>query len=201
MADGGGESAESTALEFTPTWIVAAVCSLIVVISLAAERCLHYLGKTFKGKNQKALFEALLKVKEELMLLGFISLLLTVSQGMIQRTCIPPEWTIYMLPCHNAKEQAELSPSEAHGLAAGILGLTRRRLLTEGGTTVQHCQKKGEVPLLSVEALHQLHIFIFILAIAHVIFCVLTMLLGSARIRQWKHWEDEFQKDSTENGR
>jgi len=99
MADGGGESAESTALEFTPTWIVAAVCSLIVVISLAAERCLHYLGKvtdscflaflkskrvarlppelmlrldwwcpprgqTFKGKNQKALFEALLKVKE-----------------------------------------------------------------------------------------------------------------------------------------
>ena len=45
MADGGGESAESTALEFTPTWIVAAVCSLIVVISLAAERCLHYLGK------------------------------------------------------------------------------------------------------------------------------------------------------------
>jgi mlo protein len=45
MADGGGESAESTALEFTPTWIVAGVCSLIVVISLAAERCLHYLGK------------------------------------------------------------------------------------------------------------------------------------------------------------
>ena len=45
MADGGGESAESTALEFTPTWIVAGVCSLIVVVSLAAERCLHYLGK------------------------------------------------------------------------------------------------------------------------------------------------------------
>jgi len=90
---------KAAALEFTPTWIVAAVCSLIVVISLAAERCLHYLGKvtdscflaflkskrvarlppelmllldwwcpprgqTFKGKNQKALFEALLKVKE-----------------------------------------------------------------------------------------------------------------------------------------
>nr|CAB3479069.1 unnamed protein product [Digitaria exilis] len=199
MADGGGES-ESTALEFTPTWIVAAVCSLIVVVSLAAERCLHHLGKAFKGKNQKALFEALLKVKEELMLLGFISLLLTVSQGMIQRICIPKEWTIYMLPCHSAKEQAELSPSETHGLAAGILGPSRRRLLAEGVPGAQHCQKKGEVPLLSVEALHQLHIFIFILAIAHVIFCVLTMLLGSARIRQWKHWEDEFQKNATENG-
>uniref|UniRef100_A0A804N9P9 MLO-like protein n=1 Tax=Zea mays TaxID=4577 RepID=A0A804N9P9_MAIZE len=141
MADGSGES-ESTALEFTPTWIVAAVCSLIVVISLAAERCLHYLGKTFKGKNQKALFEALLKVKEELMLLGFISLLLTVFQGVMQRTCIPPGWTIYMLPCRSAKEQAELSPTEAHGHAAGILGLTRRRLLAEGGPRTQRCQKK-----------------------------------------------------------
>ncbi|KAL6616512.1 hypothetical protein ACP70R_038782 [Stipagrostis hirtigluma subsp. patula] len=203
MAGGGGEGeAEASALEFTPTWIVAAVCSLIVLISLAAERCLHYLGKTLKGKNQKALFEALLKVKEELMLLGFISLLLTVFQGMIQRTCIPPEWTSYMLPCqcHNAGDHAKTSPSEAHALASEVLGLTRRRLLAEGRPGTEHCQKKGKVPLLSLEALHQLHIFIFILAIAHVIFCVLTMLLGSARIREWKHWEDEIQKDDTGNG-
>ncbi|XP_062227997.1 MLO-like protein 1 [Phragmites australis] len=201
MAGGGGEGeAEASALEFTPTWIVAVVCSLIVLISLAAERCLHYLGKTLKGKNQKALFEALLKVKEELMLLGFISLLLTVFQGALQRTCIPPGWTSYMLPCQNAGGHAKMSPSEAHDMVAGALGLTHRRLLAENGPRAQHCQKKGEVPLLSLEALHQLHIFIFILAIAHVIFSVLTMLLGSARIRQWKHWEDEIQKDVTGNG-
>jgi len=36
---------EAAALEFTPTWIVAAVCSIIVLLSLVAERCLHYLGK------------------------------------------------------------------------------------------------------------------------------------------------------------
>jgi hypothetical protein len=44
----GGETVavvETYALEFTPTWIVAGVCSLIVLISLAAERCLHYIGK------------------------------------------------------------------------------------------------------------------------------------------------------------
>ncbi|TVU36230.1 hypothetical protein EJB05_18155 [Eragrostis curvula] len=185
MAGGGGE-AEAAALEFTPTWIVAAVCSLIVLISLAAERCLHYLGKggqTLKGKNQKALFEALLKVKEELMLLGFISLLLTVFQGMIQRTCIPPEWTNRMLPCQNAKGRAELSPSEAHHIAAGVLGLAHRRLLSEGGPGAQHCRKKGKVPLLSLEALH--HEFELYLV---------------TQIHQWKHWEDEIQKDVTGNG-
>ncbi|TVU36241.1 hypothetical protein EJB05_18166, partial [Eragrostis curvula] len=185
MAGGGGEAA-AAALEFTPTWIVAAVCSLIVLISLAAERCLHYLGKggqTLKGKNQKALFEALLKVKEELMLLGFISLLLTVFQGMIQRTCIPPEWTNRMLPCQNAKGRAELSPSEAHHIAAGVLGLAHRRLLSEGGPGAQHCRKKGKVPLLSLEALH--HEFELYLV---------------TQIHQWKHWEDEIQKDVTGNG-
>jgi len=36
---------EAAALQFTPTWIVAAVCTILVLISLAAERGLHHLGK------------------------------------------------------------------------------------------------------------------------------------------------------------
>nr|ACN85277.1 Mlo family protein [Oryza alta] len=54
---------------------------------------------------------------------------------------------------------------------------------------VKVCKKKGEVPLLSVEALHQLHIFIFILGLVHVVFCATTILLGGAKIRKWKLWE------------
>ncbi|GJM92340.1 hypothetical protein PR202_ga08806 [Eleusine coracana subsp. coracana] len=192
MVGGGGEG--EAALEFTPTWIVAAVCSLIVLISLAAERCLHYLGKgrqTLKGKNQKALFEALLKVKEELMLLGFISLLLTVFQGMIQRTCIPPEWTSHMLPCQNSNDKAALSPSEVHAVAARVLELTHRRLLPEGGPGAQHCQKK--VVALSV--------YCFISSIKHPEICKLGhIFICGARIHQWKRWEDEIQKDVTGNG-
>lgn len=58
---GGGEG---TTLEFTPTWVVAAVCTVIVAISLALERLLHFLGRYLKSKNQKPLNEALQKVKE-----------------------------------------------------------------------------------------------------------------------------------------
>ncbi|CAN6337575.1 unnamed protein product [Urochloa humidicola] len=187
---------EAAALEYTPTWIVAAVCSIIVLLSLVAERCLHYLGKKLKKKNQKPLYEALLKVKEELMLLGFISLLLTVFQGMIQRTCIPAGWTDHMLPCQRPDVKA--GATEEH-YGAGILGRIGRRLLSEGGPAADNC-KKGKVPLLSLEAIHQLHIFIFVLAITHVIFSVTTMLLGGAQIRQWKHWEDGIQKDAPEKG-
>ena len=35
---------------------------------------------------------------------------------------------------------------------------------------------------MSLEAIHQLHIFIFVLAITHVVFSVLTMLLGGAKV-------------------
>lgn len=36
---------ESRSLEYTSTWIVASVCSVIVLVSFAAERGLHRLGK------------------------------------------------------------------------------------------------------------------------------------------------------------
>jgi hypothetical protein len=61
---GVGEGEEETTLEFTPTWVVAAVCTFIVAISLVAERLLHYGGKFLKRKDQKPLYEALQKIKE-----------------------------------------------------------------------------------------------------------------------------------------
>lgn len=43
MGGGGGEGDSS--LEFTPTWVVAGVCTVIVALSLAVERLIHYGGK------------------------------------------------------------------------------------------------------------------------------------------------------------
>ncbi|KAF3329388.1 MLO-like protein 1 [Carex littledalei] len=196
---GGGFSEEQMKLEYTPTWIVAGVCSVIVLISLLVERLLHHLGKILQKRDQKPLFEALQKVKEELMLLGFISLLLTVFQGAIQKICIPPGWANHMLPCKRKESSAGGGGATKEHLSSqflvGVLNHGGRRLLTSGEFGIEHCQKKGKVPLLSLEALHHLHIFIFVLALTHVVFSVLTMVLGGIKIRQWKHWEDQIQKD------
>ncbi|XP_055816475.1 MLO-like protein 13 isoform X2 [Solanum dulcamara] len=175
---------KSESLEYTPTWVVAVVCFIIVLISLAAERGLHRLGKFFTEKKQDALFKALQKLKEELMLLGFISLLLTVSQGAISKICVPENISKIMLPC-NLKES-----TTSNHLFIG-------RHLLAGSSGADHCSRhKGKVPLLSLEALHQLHIFIFVLAVTHVIFCATTMVLGGAKIQQWRHWENSIQKQS-----
>nr|GMD28079.1 MLO-like protein 1 [Ipomoea batatas] len=186
---GGGGAEEETTLEFTPTWVVAAVCTVIVAISLAVERLLHFTGKYLKKKNQKPLYEALQKVKEELMLLGFISLLLTVSQSRITKICVSEDIMRHLLPC---------SLSDEAGHAAPETNSHHRRLLS-GGDSVGYCAAKNKVPLLSVEALHHLHIFIFVLAIVHVTFSLLTIVFGGAKIRQWKHWEDAIAKRNYEN--
>lgn len=77
------------------------------------------------------------------MLLGFISLLLTVFQGLIQRTCIPPRWTVHMLPC----QREAVGPAKEHVAAAQIVGRIGRRLLSEGGAGAELCQKKVIITL------------------------------------------------------
>lgn len=186
MAAGEGEG---TSLEFTPTWVVAGVCTVIVGISLLVERVLHYSGKKLKKAGQKPLYEALQKIKEELMLLGFISLLLTVFQSSIVKICVKESLTEHLLPC-SLSDKKEASKPKAEGTSH------LRHLLAEEATAVAYCALKKKVPLLSLEALHHLHIFIFVLAVVHVTFSVLTVVFGGAKIRQWKHWEDTCNKDN-----
>ncbi|KAI3866841.1 hypothetical protein MKX03_006731 [Papaver bracteatum] len=181
-------------LEFTPTWVVALVCLIIVFISLVVERLLHHAGKCLKRKDQDALFEALQKLKEELMLLGFISLLLTVSQGPISEICIPKSFSNHMLPCKKEEPAPNLLRHYNEAVYPSTMWNGRRLLATGGGAAAEHCSKHDKVPLLSLEALHQLHIFIFVLAVVHVLFCATTMFLGGLKIQQWKQWEDSIRE-------
>ncbi|THG00614.1 hypothetical protein TEA_027602 [Camellia sinensis var. sinensis] len=175
---------EGTTLEYTPTFVVAGVCTVIVGISLA------YLKK----KDLKSLYEALQKVKEELMLLGFISLLLTVLQSSITKICVKEGLTHHFLPCKLVSEGGE-SSSNSTGATSHY-----QRLLAEATSGTGYCAGKKMVPLLSVEALHHLHVFIFVLGFVHVTCTVLTVVIGTAKIRQWKHWEDSIAKVNYDTG-
>ncbi|KAF3337845.1 MLO-like protein 1 isoform X1 [Carex littledalei] len=191
-----GDGEEDASLEFTPTWIIAIVCTVIIFMSLFFERFLHYIGKVLKRKKNFALFEALLKVQEELMLLGFISLMLSVCQVSLQRTCIKETLMLRGLPC---KRESPNSVSHVslvrHYQTKFPLDFTGMRMLlaSESGGS-GHC-KSGKVPLLSVEATHQLHIFIFVLAMTHVILSLITIVLGIAQMRDWKSWEVKIQQE------
>ncbi|XP_047270863.1 MLO-like protein 6 [Capsicum annuum] len=195
MAGGGG----GRSLEQTPTWAVAVVCFVLVAISIVIEHIIHLIGKWLKSKNKNALFEALEKVKAELMLLGFISLLLTVGQSPISNICVSEKIGNSWHPCSKQKEE-ELTKdgedisensSEQHRrrlLMAAASGSVRR-ILAGGGD--DKCAAKGKVPFVSADGIHQLHIFIFALAVFHVLYCITTLALGRAKMRSWKSWENE----------
>ncbi|KAG4960410.1 hypothetical protein JHK87_037043 [Glycine soja] len=154
-----------TTLENTPTWAVATVCFIMIVISIFIEHLLHILARYFKRKRRKSLTEALEKIKTELMLLGFTSLLLTVSEKSIANICIPKGVGETLIPCASiAFDDAEEETK---------------------------CAEQGKVSLLSREGVRELQYFIFHLAVCHVVSCILTFGLGMAKMRRWESWEGE----------
>ncbi|KAE9463720.1 hypothetical protein C3L33_04420, partial [Rhododendron williamsianum] len=138
---GGGEGESTITLEYTPTWVVACVCTLIVGISLAVERAIHYTGKAC------SLSLSLNKHK-------YIYIVDAFRVHIATSDCIPKRYNQDM------------------------------------------CKQGKKDQLVSVEALHHLHIFIFVLAIVHVTFNALTVVFGGAKIREWKHWEDSIAKEN-----
>ncbi|KAF4401980.1 hypothetical protein G4B88_017492 [Cannabis sativa] len=193
---GGGEgSSAPRELDQTPTWAVASVCAVIIVISILLEKVLHMVGEWFQERKKNALFEALQKVKGELMVLGFISLIMTFGQNYIARICVPTHSSVIMLPCplssndngYEVGHEPETKGGE-HEHHRKLLWFERRYLAS--GSVGPGC-KPGYVPLISLNALHQLHIFIFFLAVFHVIYSAITMALGRLKIRGWKEWEQE----------
>lgn len=70
------------------------------------------------------------------MLLGFISLLMTVFQGSIVKICVPADIMKHLLPCSLSSKpggEESHSPPEASG---------HRRLLAEGAAAGGYCAAK-----------------------------------------------------------
>jgi len=72
------------------------------------------------------------------MLLGFISLLLTVFQGTVSDWCVPPHLTTFMLPCEKKAAGIEGNTHRKH---AFHISWSKRHLLSEGGDS-NHCSQQ-----------------------------------------------------------
>ncbi|KAH7664544.1 mlo protein [Dioscorea alata] len=165
----------------------------MVLISVAMEHGIHSLGKWFQKRQKKAMNEALEKIKAELMLLGFISLLLTIGQVPISKICIPVKVANTFLPCKD--EIVSVSKDDSHDRRRKLLWVQDQhyfhRMLATSSTTNYCSRFHDKVALISQSGIHQLHIFIFVLTVFHILYSVLTMALGQAKMRKWKSWESE----------
>ncbi|XP_061361790.1 MLO-like protein 11 [Gastrolobium bilobum] len=187
---------ETRSLALTPTWSVATVLTIFVAVSLLVERSIHRLSNWLRKTNRKPLLAALEKMKEELMLLGFISLLLTATSSMIANICIPLKfYNSAFSPCSRSEideEMQENDSKERKLLMASAYPRLLRRMLN--GINRNSC-REGYEPFVSYEGLEQLHRFIFVMAVTHISYSCLTMLLAIVKIHSWRVWEDEAHMD------
>ncbi|XP_042506241.1 MLO-like protein 3 [Macadamia integrifolia] len=173
-AEASSNSSTTTrSLEDTSTWALATVCFCFISVSILLEHSINLISKWLKKHRKKSLYEAVEKLKSELMLVGFISLILTTTQVPISNICIPIKVADTMLPCHKKVTKT------GHSTETG------------GSSNSDKCAIKGMVSLVSQQGLGQLHILIFVLATTQLVYSLLTMALGRAKMRRWKAWEEE----------
>ncbi|KAG6547768.1 hypothetical protein Mapa_010581 [Marchantia paleacea] len=214
-----GGDPEARSLEFTPTWAVATVCTVFVVISLIIVKIIEKVEENLKHGKRKPLRQALDKMKEELMLLGFISLLLTVFQNYVSSICVKSSVLEKFTPCHPSDKKAASSDAYAEAakesdspplsddtshrrqlqyLADSLMekayeqSLWRRQLAVAGPSS---CPEHHE-SFVSTTGLHQLHTFIFVLAVVHVIYSLIATGLAMSKVRSWSAWELEAQSNT-----
>ncbi|XP_073301676.1 MLO-like protein 11 isoform X2 [Primulina huaijiensis] len=193
MSD-NAEELRSPAL--TPAWSIGFVLIAFISASLMVERSIHFLCNWLKKTDRKPLLAAVEKMKEELMLLGFVSLLLTVTSSFISNICIPTKnYENVFTPCTKFevdKERENNNMKERKLLMAFIYPRLDRRLLNRLNQNT--CGENYE-PFVSYEGLEELHRFIFVMAVTHISYSCLTMLLAVVKIHGWRVWEDETCMD------
>ncbi|KAH1067097.1 hypothetical protein J1N35_032084 [Gossypium stocksii] len=186
----GEEAYTSRSLQETPTWAVATVCFVFISLSIIIEYLIHRISNWLKRRRKIALFDAIEKLKSVLMVLGFMSLILTVSRSFISKICIPNEVANSMLPCRKTLDSIRTTQDLGYDQIWSFHGL-HERILDDENVSPEYCDSKGKTSLISEEGANQLSIFIFVLAAMQIVYTVLTMALGRAKMRRWKTWEKE----------
>jgi mlo protein len=199
--EGGTTTTTSPSLQNTPVWALATVCFVFIYFSILIEHLIHLLSNWLKRHRKTSLFEAVEKLKSVLMLLGFMSLILAVTQKRIAKFCISTKVANTMLPC---RKKASTETTKALGfshMSAGSLPAKdafgdiqwQERMLAEAATSNSDYCAEGKISFISQEGILQLNNFIFVLAVMQIVYTVLTMALGRAKMRRWEAWEKETE--------
>ncbi|KAK8641283.1 hypothetical protein V6N13_010698 [Hibiscus sabdariffa] len=211
----GEEASATRSLEDTPTWAVAAVCLVFVSLSILIEYLIHLVSNWLKRRRKTALYDAIEKLKSVLMVLGFMSLALTVTRSFISRICIPNKLANSMLPCRKTLDSIKANKDFVYEQTWSVDAL-HERILAVDSESSDFCNSKvcsystnmsvskvimdskkwewqGKTSLISEEGTNQLSIFLFVLAAMQIVYTVLTMALGRAKTHLATNTSFNFQ--------
>ena len=168
----------------TDSWAVAIAFVVFAILSVLIEKAVHWLKHSLHAK--KTLLKVVHKAEEELFLLGSVSFILLVFEdALVANTCVKTsrfdEETWAMCPYVSSYDSSHAAYGDSSYAAYGASSHSRRRLAAAGDDD-DACDDDAE-PFLSRAVLHQVHLFIFFLALAHVCYTTATLTLGRWRLR------------------
>ncbi|KAI8027878.1 MLO-like protein 4 [Camellia lanceoleosa] len=175
-------------LEETPTWAVASVTTVMVFVCLLVERSIYRFGKWLKKTRRKALFASLEKIKEELMLLGLISLMLGQWAGWISQICVNS--SLFSSRFYLCSEE-DYGKNEKILLTTSFSSLNGSDIPPGVNYPSSHQCGEGREPFVSYEGLEQLHRFLFVLGVTHVLYSCVVVGLAMSKIYSWRKWENQ----------
>ncbi|KAL7235790.1 hypothetical protein ACSBR1_019140 [Camellia fascicularis] len=175
-------------LEETPTWAVASVTTVMVFVCLLVERSIYRFGKWLKKTRRKALFASLEKIKEELMLLGLISLMLGQWAGWISEICVNS--SLFSSRFYLCSEE-DYGKNEKILLTKSFSSLNESDIPPGVNYPSSHQCGEGREPFVSYEGLEQLHRFLFVLGVTHVLYSCVVVGLAMSKIYSWRKWENQ----------
>ena len=168
------EAAAGKTIEEEPSWVVVVMLFSFLLVSILVEHTIEWLHH--KLHNREGLVCVLEKVKDELMLMGFISLALVALEDQLLSICIPLN-AIVGVPCFFDPSHRQLNYTTGHG----------RRLLAAASTN-SLCEE-GYTKFLDLSAIHHIHILIFVIAVAHISYSCILILLAETKMSKWTGWE------------
>ncbi|MCO5604390.1 hypothetical protein L7F22_058555 [Adiantum nelumboides] len=177
MAGGG----DSSALLSIPTWAIAVTCAIFILVSLAIERAIHFIGHCAGRYNHAAFLHAFDKMKDELLMVGILSLALAMGQDAFAKACVPASWYKHARLCDDyAKDATKTVKVSIHS--------QQRRHLAPAADATSTC-KADHVEFMPAAGIHDLHIFVFALAAVHIAYTVIIIAIGMWIVGRWKVWE------------
>ncbi|KAF3444458.1 hypothetical protein FNV43_RR14150 [Rhamnella rubrinervis] len=182
----------------TPTYSVASVVTVMVFLCVLVERSIYRFGKWLKKTRRKALFSSLEKMKEELMLLGIISLFLAQSARWISEICV--DSSLFNSDRFYLCTERDYGIHENVVFKSSFSSQNETQIPPRGlNTHSSHQCGEDREPFVSYEGLEQLHRFLFVLGITHVLYSCMAVGLAMSKIYSWRNWENQVSLLADDN--
>jgi mlo protein len=119
-------------IEHTMSWKVAIFFILFLIISILFENLLHYVDHKLHHNSEAGLRLAVEKIKDEIMLMGFISLVLLSVESSIVGFCVPDSlYHAYGIPYYHCN--ADYYKSKGYGNTTNATAVRRLLEMGSGG--------------------------------------------------------------------